>query len=88
MGGGEAIVNVTWKMLIFNHHERISHVLDLYEASLVGLTPSLGTAPYVGYNDDLNRNGFSLFTGQYEPGLRRNSRTFFIKMSYLFRRSF
>ena len=54
---------------------------------LFGWTPNPGTAFYVGYNDDLNRNGFSPFTGQYEPGLHRNERTFFIKMSYLFRRS-
>ena len=55
---------------------------------LFGYTPNPGTAFYVGYNDDLNRNGFNRFTGQLEPGFRRNGRTFFIKMSYLFRRSF
>lgn len=55
---------------------------------LLGWTPNPGTAFYAGYNDDLVRNGFSPFTGQLEPGLRRNGRTFFIKMSYLFRRSF
>jgi cellulose/xylan binding protein with CBM9 domain/uncharacterized protein DUF5916 len=55
---------------------------------LLGWTPNPGTAFYTGYNDDLNRNGFSPFTGQLEPGFRRNGRTFFIKMSYLFRRSF
>ena len=38
--------------------------------------------------EDLVRNGFNPFTGQLEPGFRRNGRTFFIKMSYLFRRSF
>lgn len=54
---------------------------------LFGYTPSPGTALYVGYNDDLNRNGFNPFTGQLEPGFRRNGRTFFIKMSYLFQRS-
>jgi len=54
---------------------------------LLGWTPNPGTAFYVGYNDDLNRNGFSPFTEQFEPGLRRNTRTFFIKLSYLFRRS-
>ncbi|PYS89224.1 MAG: hypothetical protein DMF64_18275, partial [Acidobacteria bacterium] len=56
--------------------------------ALVGWTPNPGTAFYVGYNDDLTRNGLSPFTGQLEPGFRRNGRTFFIKMSYLFRRSF
>jgi Domain of unknown function (DUF5916)/Carbohydrate family 9 binding domain-like len=55
---------------------------------LLGWTPNPGTAFYVGYNDDLNRNGFNPFTGQLEPGFRRNGRTFFIKMSYLFRHSF
>nr|MDQ6651731.1 hypothetical protein [Acidobacteriota bacterium] len=55
---------------------------------LLGWTPNPGSALYIGYNDDLNRNGFSPFTGQLEPGFRRNGRTFFIKMSYLFRKSF
>ena len=55
---------------------------------LLGYTPNPGTAFYAGYNDDLNRNGFNRFNGQLEPGFRRNSRTFFIKMSYLFRKSF
>ncbi len=54
---------------------------------LLGWTPNPGTSFFVGYNDDLNRNGTNPFTGQIEPGLRRNGRTFFIKMSYLFRRS-
>jgi hypothetical protein len=55
---------------------------------LFGYTPNPGTAFYVGYNDDLVRNGFNPFTGQLEPGFRRNGRTFFIKLSYLFRKSF
>jgi len=36
----------------------------------------------------MTRNGFSPFSRQLEPGFRRNGRIFFIKMSYLFRRSF
>lgn len=55
---------------------------------LLGWTPNPGTAFYVGYNDDLNRRGFNPFSGNLEPGFRRNGRTFFIKMSYLFRKSF
>jgi len=55
---------------------------------LFGYTPNPGTAFYLGYNDDLTRNGFNPFTGQLEPGFRRNGRTFFIKLSYLIRRSF
>ena len=54
---------------------------------LMGWTPNPGTALYVGYNDDLNRNGFNPFTGNLEPGFRRNGRTFFVKLSYLYRHS-
>ncbi|MFL6211505.1 MAG: DUF5916 domain-containing protein [Pyrinomonadaceae bacterium] len=54
---------------------------------LVGWTPNPGTSFYVGYNDDLTRDRFSPFAQAIEPGFRRNGRTFFIKMSYLFRRS-
>ncbi|MBC7930938.1 MAG: TonB-dependent receptor, partial [Rubrivivax sp.] len=53
---------------------------------LFGWTPNPGTALYAGYNDDLSLNGFSPFTGRPEGGLRRNGRTFFVKMSYLWRR--
>jgi len=53
---------------------------------LFGWTPNPGTALYAGYNDNLNWKGFNPFTGDYEPGLHRNEQTFFIKMSYLFRR--
>ncbi len=55
------------------------------EQLLLGWTP--GTSFYVGYNDDLRYNGFSSFDGGLEPGFNRRGRTFFIKMSYLFRRS-
>lgn len=53
---------------------------------LFGWTPNPGTSFYAGYNDDLNYKGYSPFTGQYESGLHRNNRTFFVKMSYLIRR--
>ncbi len=55
---------------------------------LFGYTPNPGTAFYIGYNDDLTYNGLNPFTSQFEPGFRRNGRTFFIKLSYLFRKSF
>jgi hypothetical protein len=55
---------------------------------LFGWAPNPGTAFYVGYNDDINRNYYNRFSGQAEPGLNRNSRSLFIKASYLFRRSF
>jgi len=54
---------------------------------LFGWTPNPGTSFYVGYNDDLKYDGFSPFTSHLERGFRRNGRTFFIKTSYLFRRS-
>jgi hypothetical protein len=55
---------------------------------LFAYTPSPGTAFYAGYNDSFNYNGFNPFTGNLEPGFARNSRTFFIRASYLFRKSF
>jgi Domain of unknown function (DUF5916)/Carbohydrate family 9 binding domain-like len=60
----------------------------LRSQALFGWTPSPGTAFYVGYNDDLRYDTPHPFTSQIVPGFRRNSRTLFIKMSYLIRRSF
>ena len=54
---------------------------------LAAWTPSPGTAVYLGYDDDLNHDGFSPFTGIQEPGWQRNARTLFLKMSWLFRRT-
>jgi TLP18.3/Psb32/MOLO-1 phosphatase superfamily protein/uncharacterized protein DUF5916/cellulose/xylan binding protein with CBM9 domain len=54
---------------------------------LVGWTPKPGTAVYAGYNDYLNYNGINPLTNRFEPGLRRNERVFFLKMSYLLRKS-
>jgi hypothetical protein len=56
--------------------------------ALMGWTPSPGTSFYVGYNDDLNYDTANPFTSQLVPGFRRNSRSFFVKASYLIRRSF
>lgn len=56
---------------------------------LGGWTPSPGTSFYVGYNDDLNYSEVHPFNQQQiVPGFRRNSRTYFVKMSYLLRKSF
>lgn len=55
---------------------------------LFGWTPSPGTALYIGYNDDLNYRGYNRFTDIREQGFKLYGRTFFIKMSYLFRKSF
>lgn len=54
---------------------------------LFGWTPSPGKAFYVGYNDNFNYNGFNPYTGEIDRGFERNSRTFFIRASYLFRKS-
>ena len=55
---------------------------------VMGWTPSPGTAVYLGYNDDISYNGYNPYTRLYEPGFSGNGRTFFIKASYLFRKSF
>ncbi|MFN0278189.1 MAG: DUF5916 domain-containing protein [Pyrinomonadaceae bacterium] len=55
---------------------------------LFGWNPNPGTAFYAGYNDNFNYHGFNPYTNQGEPGFARNSRTFFIRASYLFRKSF
>jgi hypothetical protein len=55
---------------------------------LAGWNPNPGTAFYVGYNDNFNYNGFNPYTNHAEPGFARNGRTFFIRASYLFRKSF
>lgn len=55
---------------------------------VLGWTPSPGTALYVGYNDDVSYNGYNPYTGRHEPGIHGNGRTFFIKASYLFKKSF
>ncbi len=55
---------------------------------LAGWTPSPGTSFYVGYNDDITYQGEHPFTREIVPGFRRNSRVFFIKASYLIRKSF
>jgi hypothetical protein len=52
---------------------------------LLAWTPNPGTALYAGYNDDFNSDGYSPITGAREPGLRRNARTLFVKLSYLVR---
>lgn len=54
---------------------------------LASWTPNPGSALYVGYTDDLEWNGYSAFTGRRQPGWHRNSRTTFVKLSYLWRRS-
>ncbi len=54
---------------------------------LFGWTPSPGKAFYVGYNDNFNYNGVNPYTGQIDQGFERNSRTFFVRASYLFRKT-
>jgi hypothetical protein len=54
---------------------------------LAGWTPSPGTAVYVGYDDELRHHGYHPFTGARESGFARSGRTFFVKLSYLLRRT-
>ncbi|HRH42833.1 MAG TPA: DUF5916 domain-containing protein [Pyrinomonadaceae bacterium] len=51
-----------------------------------GWTPSPGKALYVGYNDKWSNNGYEF--NPRLPGMVQLDRTFFIKFSYLFRKSF
>ena len=53
---------------------------------VAGWTPNPGTAIYLGYDDDMRRNGFNPLTSAPEPGLIRSGRTLFLKFSYLLRR--
>ncbi|NNE65523.1 MAG: carbohydrate binding family 9 domain-containing protein [Pyrinomonadaceae bacterium] len=55
---------------------------------LFGWTPSPGTAFFVGYNDTSSYKGYNPYTETFDPGFRRDSNTFFIRLSYLFRKSF
>jgi hypothetical protein len=55
---------------------------------LFGWNPNPGTALYVGYNDNSFYRGFNNFNNQFDNGFRRDGRSFFIRASYLFRKSF
>lgn len=61
-----------------------SSLRNLRPQLLLGWTPSPGTAFYLGYNDDLNRDGYSPVTGAFQSGLHRNARVAYAKLSYLF----
>ena len=83
--GTYQFTKATFTRLILDYNTLNSR---LRSQALFGWTPSPGTAFYAGYNDDLNYDSRHPFTGQLVPGFRRNTRTFFIKMSYLIRKSF
>lgn len=55
---------------------------------LFGWNPSPGTAFYIGYNDNSSYRAFNQFNGRFDEGFRRDGKSFFIRMSYLFRKSF
>lgn len=55
---------------------------------LFGWNPSPGTAFYVGYNDNSFYRGYNDFINDFDTGFRRDGRSFFIRASYLFRKSF
>ncbi len=50
--------------------------------------PKPGTALFIGYNNSLVYRGLNPFTFNRENGLNRDGQTFFIKFSYLFRKTF
>ncbi len=54
---------------------------------LVGWNPNPGTAFYVGYNDTTQYNGFNSYSGNLHQGFERESQKFFIRLSWLFRRT-
>jgi opacity protein-like surface antigen len=54
---------------------------------LFGWSPNPGTAFYVGYNDNSNYRAFNEFRNSFDDAFRRDGRRFFIRMSYLFRKS-
>lgn len=83
--GTYQFTKATFARAIFDYNTLNSR---LRSQLLFGWTPSPGTAFYAGYNDDMQYNFQNPFTGQLTPGFRRNGRTFFIKASYLFRKSF
>ncbi len=56
--------------------------------TVFGWNPSPGTALFIGYNDNSLYRGFNDFNGRFDEGFRRDGRSFFIRMSYLFRKSF
>ena len=85
MRGTYQFTKATFARLILDYNTMNSR---LRSQALFGWTPSPGTAFYAGYNDDLNYDSRHPFTREIVPGFRRNSRTLFIKMSYLIRKGF
>jgi Carbohydrate family 9 binding domain-like/Domain of unknown function (DUF5916) len=83
--GTYQFTNATFARLILDYNTLNSR---LRSQALLGWTPSPGTAFYAGYNDDMNYESPHPFTRNIVPGFRRNSRTLFIKFSYLIRRGF
>ena len=54
---------------------------------LFGWSPNPGTAFYIGYNDNSNYRAYNEFRNRFDDSFRRDGRRFFIRMSYLFRKS-
>jgi hypothetical protein len=54
---------------------------------LFGWSPNPGTAFYVGYNDNSNYRAYNDFRNRFDEGFRQDGRRFFVRFSYLFRRS-
>lgn len=54
---------------------------------LFGWSPNPGTAFYIGYNDNSNYRAYNEFRNRFDEGFRRDGRRFFVRFSYLFRKS-
>jgi hypothetical protein len=53
----------------------------------IGVNPAT-FADHCSFINQFRRSGYNPFPGAFEPGFRPSGRTFFIKASYLFRKSF
>ena len=66
------------------YYDTLSH--RIFGQYTFAWTPSVGKALYIGYNSNMSYKGYDF--GQRQQGFLQLNRTFFIKLSYLFRKSF
>ena len=66
------------------YYNTLSH--SIFGQYTFAWTPSVGKALYIGYSDNSSFNGYAF--GQPHVGFLQMNRTFFIKTTYLFRKSF
>jgi hypothetical protein len=66
------------------YYDTLSH--EIFGQYTFAWTPSVGKALYIGYNSNANYNGYAF--DKRVSGFLLNNQTFFVKMTYLIRRSF